>query len=68
MLIESQACTMTRHETLKLNRQRLHQKIKDRCNTLYNVKRLRPDDVYKQVGEEFCISAQTVEKIFNKQS
>ncbi len=60
----SQEITMTRHETARQNRIKLHNKIRSRIKHLYDVERLRPDDVYKKVADEFCISIGTATRIF----
>ena len=56
--------TLTRHDKKKRNTQKFHEKILKRVTYLYDVERKRPDDVYKEVAEEFCLTERTVKNIF----
>lgn len=46
----------------KRNTQRRHEKVRERCNELYNEKRIRWDDVIETLSEEFGISPATIER------
>jgi predicted transcriptional regulator len=67
MLLEATSTTsttLTRHDKKKRNTQKFHEKVLKRVIHLYDVERKRPDDVYKQVAEEFCLTERTVKNIF----
>lgn len=43
------------------NLERRNQEIKERFNHLYNVDRIRPDDILNKLAEEFCLAKSTIE-------
>ena len=46
----------------KRNTQKRYEKVRERCNELYNEKRIRWDDVIETLSDEFGISPATIER------
>ncbi|GAB5524879.1 MAG: hypothetical protein Roseis2KO_27510 [Roseivirga sp.] len=46
----------------KRNTQKRYEKVRERCNELYNEQRIRWDDVIETLSEEFGISPATIER------
>lgn len=44
------------------NTRKRHEKVRERCNELYNQQRIRWDDVIETLSDEFGIAPSTIER------
>lgn len=54
------------HITLKKNFELKKQKIHDKFKEMHEIQRIRKDDCYAQIAEEYCLSIYRVKKLIGQ--